>query len=189
MSHTIDRDHYRRSGRVAWARLLPALLLPLAVALFMGWVMFWIFDANWYYRMIVPAVACLPVVGFMYLAIGLGHCRNVWVAGALGAVVGAVCYLELYHARFASEEGAAAYWRLGELPGFIADCMTSDIEVRVGPRHPEGKVRQRASGKATRQRGCRVAWTAHRDIRLRDGRQGDDPAERSRRFRAVHDPR
>jgi hypothetical protein len=100
----------------------------------MAWVLYLVFDAGWYYRMIVPAVACLPVAGAVYLAVGLGHCRNVWVAGFLGVVAGLVFYLGHFHAHLVSLAGPQALVRFDVLPEFITARMAGDVEVDVQGR-------------------------------------------------------
>lgn len=127
-----QRPTYQRSGKVRWGRLLFLLPIPLAVALAMGAVLCWAFLSGWYYLIVTPLVAALPVAAACFLTVGCSHCRSVFVAALLGATIGAVMYLGYFHAHLVSLDGPAAIHRVDVLPRFVQWRMQSDVEIKVG---------------------------------------------------------
>jgi hypothetical protein len=135
---TAQPASYSPSGKVNWARYLPALILPIATSLAMAWVLCWAFIHNWYYSIFAPMLAGFVVGGAMYLAGGIGHCRSRLVAMIAGILVGALMYLGYYHAHFVSVAGWPALERVDLLPKFIQLRMRTDTKLdRNGlPRPP-----------------------------------------------------
>jgi hypothetical protein len=127
------RNRYRRSGKVSCTRLLPWTLVTLAVSLLMAVCLYLVFVGGWYFYIVVPGVAALPVAGAAYLAVGGAHCRNGVVAGLFGLLAAAVLYLGYFHVHFVAEVGPivgpSAIYRLDLLPRFILFRMQTDVVV------------------------------------------------------------
>jgi hypothetical protein len=123
------RPTYQRSGRVAWPRFLPAALATLLVADGMAWCWFLARIHGWDYWLVTGAALALPVALAGYLAVVWGHCRNRWVAGALGLLAAVVYYAGYYHADFVHQFGPAMLTRLDLLPEFIQVRMILDALV------------------------------------------------------------
>ncbi len=125
-SQSEQRATYQSSGRVAWLRFVPAALLALLAAAGMAWCWFQAFDAGWGYWLVTAVAMALPVALAAYLAVGLGHCRNRWLAGALGLTAAVVLYAGYFHFDLVKQLGAGTLERLDLLPKFIAFRMATD---------------------------------------------------------------
>src|SRR5713226_657255 len=126
--------NYRPSGKVNWARYLPALILVLCISVIMAFVLCWAFIHDWYYPFFLPAVAALIVGIAMRSAVAFGHCRSRLVATLAGALVGAIMYLGYYHIHFVAEVGRRGISRADLLPGFIKWRMRNDFSVDQNDR-------------------------------------------------------
>jgi hypothetical protein len=126
-----DLDHatYRPSGKVRWARYLPALIIPFGISVAMAFVLCWAFIHDWYYSFFLPALAALPVAIAVRLAGVIGHSRNRLVACLVGALAGAFMYLGYYHLHFVSVVGRPGIARVNLLPKFIKWRMRTDSSV------------------------------------------------------------
>lgn len=82
------RPAYRRDGKVKWSRIPVAILFSPAVAVVMALVLVWEFKLGWYFLLIAPMVASLPVAAACYLAMKWAHCRNVGAAVLIGLKLG-----------------------------------------------------------------------------------------------------
>src|SRR5687767_2881315 len=92
-----DREQYGTDNGISLARLPLLLLLPLPAAVLVAWLMKTAFFANWYILFLVPAAGGLVLGGVLYLAVGLSHCRNPWLAAVVGLFTGLVAFLGYYH--------------------------------------------------------------------------------------------
>src|SRR5262245_12713468 len=100
-----ERPRYRPGAGVS-VPLLPLLVtIPLIVAVLIGWFLSFAFVHGWYLIMLMAIFAGLALAGVVYLAVGLAHCRNRWLAALLGFCAGVVAYLGyfqftmMYHLR------------------------------------------------------------------------------------------
>ena len=127
------RNRYRRSGKVGWAFFLPWSLVALAAGLVMAVCLYLAYRWGWYYLVVAPAVAALPVAGVIRLAVSRAHCRNRFVAGLLGLVVAVLLYLGYFYVDFVVEAmpiiGPEAFSRVDLLPHFIAFRMQTDLMI------------------------------------------------------------
>jgi hypothetical protein len=133
----LESATYRLSGKVNWARYLPALVIPIGAGLAMAAVLCWAFAHDWYYSLILPVVAALIAGISARGAVVLGHCRNRIVAGLFGALAGAILYLGYFHFHFVSLVGWSGIGRVDMLPGFVRFRMQTDAAVdRNGQMRP-----------------------------------------------------
>jgi hypothetical protein len=121
-----DRPTYQRSGRVAWPRFLLAALVVFAIARGLGHIWFLLYDAGLGYWLIPPILLSLPLAIVAFIAVAAGHCRNRFVAGALGVAATFVFLFGYFHADLVHQQGWPAFWRLDRLPDFIAHRMATD---------------------------------------------------------------
>src|SRR6516162_6975845 len=96
MTSHIDRTRYRSSGKFRVLRLLVCGLIALAVAGGLAVALYQVYLRGVYVVGIAPLLAAAVGAGVVYLMIGLAHCRNRWLAGALGVVAGLVLYIGSY---------------------------------------------------------------------------------------------
>lgn len=125
---------YHTSGQVAGARYGLCLMITLSIALGMAWLLYRLFVGGHYTYVYVPALLFLPVAGGLWIAVRLGHCRNVWVAAAAGVLLSVAFYLGYFHVHLVSLAGPRAIHRLDLLPQFIIHRMQSDVigHIEVG---------------------------------------------------------
>jgi hypothetical protein len=90
------RRVYQSSGRVDWLRFIPLALVTLVVALGMACCLSELFERGFYYPIIVPFLAAMPVLWVALIAIGVGRCRSRFVATAFALLAAASMYLGYY---------------------------------------------------------------------------------------------
>jgi hypothetical protein len=109
-------------------------LAALLVAGGMGWCWFLVTDAGWGYRFLTGLLLALPVVLACYLAVGLGHCRNSWVAGTLAFFAAVVYHAGFFYVGLVHMLGPQALWRIELLPEFTARHLAADAALLAGNR-------------------------------------------------------
>jgi len=114
---------YRPSGKVNWARFLPALIFPIGVCMAMALLLSWAYFHEWYYSFIAPGLAATVTGSALYLAVLIGQCRSRLVATVVGILVGAALYLGYYHAHVVSQLGWQGIARVDLLPKLINQRM------------------------------------------------------------------
>src|SRR5262245_1023306 len=121
-----DRTTYQRSGRVAGLRFWPMAIVVLLVAVGMGYLWFLAYDAGHGYLIVTPAIMALPAAIAAFFAVRIGHCRNRFVAAALGIVAAAVLHVAYFHFDRVDRDGRDAIFRLEPLPAFVQERMATD---------------------------------------------------------------
>lgn len=111
---------------MAGFRFIPATLVVLLVAIGMGYCWFLAYDAGHGYLVITPLIVSLPVAIAAFLAVRIGHCRNRFVAGAMGVLAAIVMHATYFHADFVRRDGAGVMTRFDLLPAFIGERMAKD---------------------------------------------------------------
>lgn len=125
----IHRPTYQRSGRVNLFRLLVLAPFPLFVAAVMAVCLWLAFEFGYYYSLIVPLVAALPVAAASYLTVRWSHCRNLPLALGIGGLSALVLFPGYFHIHFITMAGPAWITRVDRLPQFIAFRMNTDVEL------------------------------------------------------------
>ena len=120
-----DRPTYERSGRVA-GRFWPMAIVVLFVAAGMGYLWFLAYDTGHGYLVVTPAIMSIPVAIAAFLAVRIGHCRNRFVAWALGVLAAIVLQAAYFHFDRVHREGRDALIQLERLPAFIQERMATD---------------------------------------------------------------
>ncbi|MBI1290989.1 hypothetical protein GC173_07055 [bacterium] len=88
---------YQHSGRVAWLRFIPLLLLALIVTPLASGLLL-LAENDFYYFFFVPLLISLPVMGVIYALVVWGRCRQ----PMLGAIAGCTLMMFFY----------LGYWQL-----------------------------------------------------------------------------
>src|SRR5262245_61660746 len=125
-----ERSRYRPGAGVS-VPLLPLLItIPLVTAVGVAWVLSFAYLHNWYLIMLMAVFAGLALAGVVYVAVGLAHCRNRWLAAAIGFCAGVVAYLGYF--QFAMMHQWFTGWRFDLLPRYIQWRLENDIHVDIG---------------------------------------------------------
>src|SRR5438105_2880813 len=132
MSISVPRPAYQSSGRVRWPVFLPLAAGVLASAVAMAWVLAWAFHLGIYLVLVAPLLAALPVGGVLSTTVTLGHCRNRYVAAALGVLAGGLLYLGYYHFDLVRIIGMGHVQRVDFLPRYIWFRLQND---QIRPVH------------------------------------------------------
>lgn len=133
MKHLLDRPHYEASGDVSLMRFVPwVLFLAVPLALAVGYLLCGVFRLGWYLIGVAPLAAGALTGGAVALAVWLGHCRNRWVGGGLGLVLGLVTYLGYYHFDMLHQFGFQHAGRVDNLPRYVYWRVLTDVQQEVG---------------------------------------------------------
>ena len=124
-----QRPTYLRTGRVRLISLFFVMPIALMAAALMACCLWLLFEAGWYYYVIMPIVISLPVAAACYLTVKLSHCRNLGIAATMGLLIGLIFYLGYFHAHLVSMIGLRAIHRLDLLPDFIVWRMNNDVQI------------------------------------------------------------
>ena len=120
---------------------MPYVLLTFLASATMAVALYKAFEGGFYYFVIAPFLASLPVAAVIFWSVAGGHCRNRAVAGILGLLAAAVLYLGYYHVHFVQTfrpmMGNAAIYRVDFLPRFISLRMKTDVVVEEGGKERE----------------------------------------------------
>jgi hypothetical protein len=114
-----QRPTYRRSGRVAWLRFVPAAFGALLVAAAMAWCWSLLRDSGRSYWLATGALLAVPVAVAGVMAVAWGHCRNRWVAGTFGLAAAVVFHAGYFYASLIRLVGPEALLHPRALPDFI----------------------------------------------------------------------
>jgi hypothetical protein len=132
----LNRDVYRSSGGVDWLSFVPRACLTLVVSAVLAVVLDQLYAFGFYFAMIVPLVAMLPVAGMVLWTIDRGHCRNAFIGGAFGLLAGVVLYLGYYHIGMVMTFGPQVAHRIDRLPAYIVWVKAHEVWVDVGKGNP-----------------------------------------------------
>jgi hypothetical protein len=141
-----NRTHYKSSGAVNLAAFLPLAFLALAVAGALAGVMFWLYHEGQYYIVIVPILCALTVAGMARLAVAKGHCRNSFVAGLTGLLLGLALFFGSYYIGLVYHLGAKAATRPDLLVRYIRFRLATDVQRDVHTPYNENGRPGRRSG-------------------------------------------
>src|SRR5438034_1237918 len=132
MQSLTDRPRYQTDFGVSWA-LLPTLLLgALLAAGGVAWAFKFAFVHGWYLIFLLPAVGGLALGGALYWLVGKAHCRNHWLAGAVGGTAGLLAFLGYYHLCLIDFLPPGQAWRVDLLPQYISFRLQTDVAEEVG---------------------------------------------------------
>ncbi|SPE54965.1 membrane hypothetical protein [Verrucomicrobia bacterium] len=90
---SVGPAQYRPSGRINLVWFIPWLFLAGATAGVLALLMHLAFRGGVYLVVLVPIAVAFALAGMTLLAVAKGHCRNPWLAGAVGLLAGLVTYL------------------------------------------------------------------------------------------------
>jgi hypothetical protein len=119
---------YRPSGRCDWFTLL-AIALPLTLlgACVLAFVLSQVFLWHCYYPLIVP-LAAGGILGWLaWRLFRFARCRNPWVAGGFGVLLGSLMFLGYFHCHYVTQAGLPELTRVDALPAFINFRMHHDV--------------------------------------------------------------
>ncbi|HLN29717.1 MAG TPA: hypothetical protein VK395_18370 [Gemmataceae bacterium] len=126
-----ERKHFTSRSIVSLPRLPILILGAFASALCMAWLLHLTFLCNFYMSVLGPALAALGLGFALRGLVGGAHCRNHWVAGAVGLISGLILYLGCYQLCFAAAAPPFA-WRMELLPNYIQFRLQTDVVRKVG---------------------------------------------------------
>ncbi len=127
-----ERARYK-SGFGLSGLLLPILIVfALLAAAGMAWGLKIAFLNGWYWIIMLPTMGGLAVGGILYALVGWTHCRNRWLAGAVGIVAGLVGYLGYYELCLLDALPPGLAWRVDLLPSYISFRMQTDVDKDFG---------------------------------------------------------
>ena len=127
-----QRARYRPTGRVAWSAFVPFAALVLVVAAGLAVLLHLAFVHGYYYVVLTPALAILPLTGLVALVVGLGRCRSRALGAAFGVAAGLVTYLGHFHAGLVSVAGIEHLHRIDVLPDYIRWRMETMVQSDSG---------------------------------------------------------
>jgi len=136
---SVGRAHYRPSGRINLVRFIPWLFLAGATAGVLALLMHLAFRGGVYLVVLVPIAVAFALAGVMLLAVAQGHCRNPWLAGAVGLLAGLVTYLGYFYIGMVADVGAEEAGNFGLLPRYIRFRMATQVVQDVGRSHDDEK--------------------------------------------------
>lgn len=127
-----ERLRYVSDSGVAWP-VLPLLVVgSVAAGLGVAWGLKLAYSHGWYLIGLVPALGGLALGGVLHLLVGWAHCRNRWLAGALGLLVGLASYLGYYELCLVDELPPGFGWRVDLLPDYIWLRLQTDVAKDLG---------------------------------------------------------
>jgi hypothetical protein len=135
MSISVPRAAYQSSGRVRWSVFLPLALAVLVSAVAMAWVLAFAFRLGFYLVIVAPLIAGGLVGIVLNMAVSLGHCRNRYVAAAVGILAGGLLYLGYYQFDLARFIGMNNVQRVDFLPRYVWFRLQHD---QIRPVHGVG---------------------------------------------------
>ena len=130
-----ERARYRPDSGVAWLRLPVLIVLALVAAAGLAWGLKVAYVNGCYLVAVWAVLGGCALGGVLWALVGWSHCRNRWLAGALGIVAGLVGYLGYYELSLLDVLPPALAWRVDLLPEYIAFRMQT--EVIKDPEHPD----------------------------------------------------
>jgi hypothetical protein len=136
------RPHYKSSGAVNLAAFLPLTLLALVVAGALAGFMFWLYYEGQYYVFIVPIL----VAAMARLAVAKGHCRNSFVAGLTGFLLGLALFFGSYYIGMIYHLGADTATRPDLLVRYIRVRLATDVQRDAHSPDDENDRPRRRSG-------------------------------------------
>lgn len=165
-----SRERYRPDGKMKWERLPVLVVVPLASALGIGWLLNFLFERGWYYVFFVPMLSAAMLGCLTMFCVQWSHCRKPWLAGVLGVSVGLVGYLSYYHFGLLQILPPGNIHRVDLLPSFIQFRMAFEQEVDddrpVEKKDIPGQAQQKEPKvglnwfRFTFDLGCFVLWCA-----------------------------
>src|SRR5579864_5210322 len=137
---------YLCSGKVRWGRFFPRAMLVLATAVAMGVFLQQMNRWGFYFVILMPFLAVLPVAGLVIVSVGSGHCRSPFAGGLLGMGAAILMYLTYYHCGFVELAGVGNIRRVDVLPNYIWFRLHTDViqDAQGPPRNQPGNRPQRA---------------------------------------------
>ncbi|HEY7326847.1 MAG TPA: hypothetical protein VH592_04365 [Gemmataceae bacterium] len=136
-----ERSRYESDFGVSWLRLPVLVAGALLAAVAVAWGLKLAFVHGWYLIILLPVAGGAALAGVLYVLVGWTHCRNYWLAGSIGVLVGLIAYLGYYHLCLMDLLPPGNAWRVDVLPKYIQLRMQTDVAEEVGkPRlNPQGK--------------------------------------------------
>src|SRR5262245_51721711 len=122
-----DRRCYQSSGKVDWVRLL--LFSPVLIAAVLGIArcQSWAFQRGWYFIVVTPLIAAIPVGVAARLVIGWGYCRSSILAAFIGGAAGLAAFIGYFHMHLIALAGPAMIGRCDVLAAFIRFRMATHV--------------------------------------------------------------
>ncbi len=127
-----EREHYVSDMGVMPAGFPMLFCGAIAAALGIGFVLSLLFERGWYFIVIVPMVLALALGGVLHLLVAGSKCRNHWIAGILGVLVGALAYVSYFYFDMQPHLPPPLQNRVELVPEYIAHRMANDVQEDVG---------------------------------------------------------
>jgi hypothetical protein len=127
-----ERSRYQSDFGVSWLRLPAVVVGALLAAIAVAWCLKLAFALGWYLIILLPAAFGLGLGGVLYVLVGWSHCRNYWLAGSIGVLIGLIAYLGYYHLCLLDFLPPGNVWRVDLLPKYVAFRMKTDVAKEVG---------------------------------------------------------
>jgi len=127
-----DRVRYEPGFGVDGLRLPALIVLAPLAALGVAWCLKSAFVHGWYLIFLLPVLGGLVLGGVLYALVGWSHCRNRWLAGAVGILAGLIGYLGYYELCLLDLLPPPLAGRVDLLPRYIAFRMNTDVAEKVG---------------------------------------------------------
>src|SRR5260221_12800475 len=92
-----DRARFRSDQGIQVSGIPLLMVGALGAAGGLAWALKALLFMGWYLVFFVPMFTAMLLSGVLHLLVGLSHCRNAYLAGAIGILSGVVAYLGFFH--------------------------------------------------------------------------------------------
>jgi hypothetical protein len=135
MTSIKERPCYQARSIVDWPRLPVLVVVSLAAALGLGWLLQFAFMHGFYFIFLSPILAAVGLSAAMRPPLVWAKCRSGWLAFVVAAVAGTILYLSYYQfclAAMLPRQG----WRFDLLPRYIRLRIQTDVARKAGQAAP-----------------------------------------------------
>jgi hypothetical protein len=127
-----ERPRFRSDQGIQVSGVPLLILGALGAAGGLAWVLKALLFMGWYIVFLVPMFAAMLLSGVLHLLVGLSHCRNAYLGGAIAILSGVVAYLGFFHLCLLQFLPAGNAHRVDLLPTYIVHRMNTDVDLEVG---------------------------------------------------------